>query len=116
MLSFQVFGADTHAAEAVGILTGLALLLGTHVLGCRLIDRRHGLPAALVRCTTYPFLRNARSLRIDALPALLVLLGLRCVLEGRRRRSLLAGFWACTALAVGVKGPAGLLGVPVLLL
>ena len=115
MGAFQLFGASTFVAQSVGAIFGLGLLLSTWALGCRLGDRRHGLLAALVLCTTYVFLKNSSVLRFDAPVAVCVLLGIWVVWAGRQRPALLPLFWVTVAVAVAFKGPAGVLGLPVLI-
>ncbi len=116
MASFSALGANTWTAQLVGIVFGLALLLGTWALGCRLFDRRHGLLAAVILCTTYVFLKNSSVPRMDAPLAAFTLLALGSVLLAERSRAWLPLFWVCAALGVVLKGAAGLLAVPVLLL
>ncbi|HTE06006.1 MAG TPA: glycosyltransferase family 39 protein, partial [Planctomycetota bacterium] len=47
MTSYRLFGISTWSAEVPGILAGLGVMLGTFLLGTRLIDRRHGFVAAV---------------------------------------------------------------------
>jgi 4-amino-4-deoxy-L-arabinose transferase-like glycosyltransferase len=115
MLSFHLFGFSTFAAELPGILAGLGCVLGTFLLGWRLVDRRHGFVAACVLCTTYVFLRNASVLRMDAPLTLALLVSLGALLMARRSRAWLPLFFAGVALGALAKGPAGLFPVLILL-
>ena len=116
MAAFQLFGASTFVAQSTGAVFGLAMLLATWALGCRLGDRPHGLLAAVALATTYVFLKNGPALRFDAPLALCVMGGIGAVWAGRTRPALLALFWPTVALAVAFKGVAGVLALPVLIL
>src|SRR6185436_4623215 len=85
MAAFRLFGESTFVAQSTGAIFGLGMLVATWALGCRLVDRRHGLLAALSLATTYVFLKNAAALRFDAAVALCVMGGIATVWAGRKR-------------------------------
>jgi 4-amino-4-deoxy-L-arabinose transferase-like glycosyltransferase len=113
---FQLGGYTTWMAELVGILPALGAIVFFYFIVRRLKDDRHAFLAAGAMAFTYVFLRNAMALRFSAPLTLSLLLSLWAVIEGERRRAVLPLFWVGAMIGVGLKGPAGLLCLPVLLL
>jgi 4-amino-4-deoxy-L-arabinose transferase-like glycosyltransferase len=113
---FKLGGYQTWTAELVGILSAMGVVLMTYVLVTRLKDSQHAFVAAGVTVITYVFLRNSVALRFAAPMTLSLLFSLWAVIAGERRRALLPLFWVGVMIGVGLKGPAGLLCLPVLLL
>ncbi|MHC4845670.1 MAG: ArnT family glycosyltransferase [Planctomycetota bacterium] len=113
---FRLGGYTTWMAELVGVISALGAIVFLYFLLRRLTDERHAFLAAAAMTFTYVFLRNAVALRFSAPITLALMLSLWAVIEGERRRGVLPLFWVGAMLGVGLKGPAGLLCLPVLLL
>lgn len=111
-LAYSIGGVAEATARLPGVLGGMLSAVALQFIATRLWDARVGLLAGVVLATTSPFVHNAVTVRLDAVPTLLTLLCLLAYLRAADTRHMtdfaLAG--ACFGLAVLAKGVFGLTG------
>lgn len=114
---FVLLGATEAAARLPSALSGVLAVLATFALGRRLVSPRAGLLAGLCLATTFRFVVYARQGLTDV-PVTAALTGAMLAMCGALQggpgasASARAG-WACTGLAILLKGPVGLLAPPI---
>jgi 4-amino-4-deoxy-L-arabinose transferase-like glycosyltransferase len=118
---FRLWGVSTFTGRVLDAAAGVATLLAIFVLGRRFLPIWAAILAALLPLTAreWVFNHNVRDGTQDAALGLLLTLSLLLyfgyVEDGRRRRARLAASTLMAGLAMLVKGPVGLLLLPVLL-
>lgn len=105
-------GVSEAMARLPGVLAGIFSCVALAAVAARLWDTRVGLLSGVILATTPPFVHNAVTARLDAVPTLFTLLCLLAYLRAadsaRAVDYALAG--ACWGLAVLAKGVFGLTG------
>ncbi len=113
-VSISIFGLNEWALRLWPALFALAGCLGVYLAGRRFFGRTAGIFAAVVLGTSLLFYAMSRTLILDMAVSILISLALLCFLAGvsesepRRRKILLYGFYAASALAMLAKGLIGI--------
>ena len=113
--SVSLFGDHPFSYRLVVGLAALACLLLLAGLGKQVWDQETGLFSALALGTFVLFLRVASSCRFSVPLVMLHILALRLALDRNPTMGKRLGFWAVLAAGVLLKGPIGLLPLPVVL-
>jgi 4-amino-4-deoxy-L-arabinose transferase-like glycosyltransferase len=118
-LVFKAIGYSTFSAKLVSVLFGLGCVAMVYAIARLQFEAAVGATAGIVLATTYTFIRNTASVRLDAGVTFFFLVaiyaGARMLMsrEARLREWLLLG--AACGLALMIKSGAGLLCLPVLI-
>ena len=107
---FELFGVSEFWARAASAFSGIGLVITTYLIGSFAYNRYVGLLAGLILLTTFPFVFGARFGTTDIMLSLCIFLAIYAFmrLENGSRKWWYV-IWVSCAMAVMVKGAAGLI-------